>query len=149
MHFAAQKVCVFFLFGFGEKGGKRNRPSLAGCADTVNMARARLGIGAELALLSHCDAMLSMDSANMHLASPCRTAGCHRMGRNPPCTGFYGAGRESGRRHSARHGLPPMLHLRQPALPHRRLSLPDADSSRLYQFKITGYCASSAANSIR
>ncbi len=92
MHFAAQKGVRIFLFGFGKNEENEIDRLCAGCADTVNMARARLGIGAELALLSHCDAMLSMDSANMHLASLAGLRAVTVWGATHPCAGFYGAG---------------------------------------------------------
>lgn len=56
----------------------------------VNVAGMRLGIPAELSLLSHCDALISMDSANMHMASlvGCRTISI--WGATHPYCGFMG-----------------------------------------------------------
>lgn len=60
--------------------------------NVINVAAIKAGFEAELALLSHCDALLSMDSANMHLAS---LTGCPVVsiwGATHPFTGFYGRG---------------------------------------------------------
>ena len=54
------------------------------------MAAASLGIGPELSLLSHCDTMLSMDSANMHLASLVGLRTVSVWGATHPYTGFLG-----------------------------------------------------------
>ena len=61
----------------------------------VNMAAARLGIAAELSLLSHCDVMLSMDSANMHLASLVGLRTVSVWGATHPYTGFLGWGQRT------------------------------------------------------
>lgn len=79
-----------FVFGFGPEEeaviGKwaRRYPGV------VNMAAAALGIRKELALLSHCDVMLSMDSANMHLASLVGLRTVSVWGATHPYTGFLG-----------------------------------------------------------
>lgn len=93
--FAARRNVRIFLFGFGEKEKEEIEILRKGCVDnTVNMARACLGLGAELALLSHCDAMLSMDSANMHLASLVGLRAISIWGATHPDAGFYGAGQD-------------------------------------------------------
>lgn len=56
----------------------------------INMAEKRIGIPAELALLSHCDRMLSMDSANMHLASLVGLRVVSVWGATHPYCGFMG-----------------------------------------------------------
>lgn len=56
----------------------------------MNMARAGIGIRAELALLSHCNVMLSMDSANMHLASLVGLRTVSVWGATHPYAGFMG-----------------------------------------------------------
>ena len=91
--FAVRSNVRIFLFGFGEKEEVEIEILREGCMDkTVNMARAHLGLSAELALLSHCDAMLSMDSANMHLASLVGLRTVSVWGATHPFAGFYGAG---------------------------------------------------------
>lgn len=56
----------------------------------INVAAMKIGIPAELSLLSHCDALISMDSANMHMASlvGCRTISI--WGATHPYCGFMG-----------------------------------------------------------
>lgn len=56
----------------------------------VNMAEKRLGLPAEMALLSHCDLMLSMDSANMHIASLVSLRVVSVWGATHPYCGFMG-----------------------------------------------------------
>ena len=56
----------------------------------VNMAELRLGLSAELALLYHCDVMLSMDSANMHIASLAGLRVVSIWGATHPYCGFMG-----------------------------------------------------------
>lgn len=56
----------------------------------VNMAELKLGIPAELALLAHCDLMLSMDSANMHMASLVGLRVVSIWGATHPYCGFMG-----------------------------------------------------------
>ena len=56
----------------------------------VNMAEKRIGIPAELALLSACDAMVSMDSANMHMASLVGLRVVSVWGATHPYCGFMG-----------------------------------------------------------
>ena len=90
-HFAAKPDYKIFIFGFGPK-----EASLIGEWMTkhpgrlVNMAEVSLGIGPELSLLSHCDTMLSMDSANMHLASLVGLRAVSVWGATHPYTGFLG-----------------------------------------------------------
>ena len=97
-----------FLFG----GGKEERDMLdewekrhdrCTCASTLLS-----GLFQELVLMSHLDTMVSMDSANMHLASLTGT-------RLEP---------EGRRCRADRPALPPVQHLRQQALHARRLCVP-------------------------
>ncbi len=85
-----------FIFGFGEKetgvieGWRARAMEIypeAG-ARIVNMAAAAIGIPAELALIAHCDVMLSMDSANMHLAVLAGTRVVSVWGATHPYCGF-------------------------------------------------------------
>lgn len=91
-HFAADPRNKIFLFGFGPEECLKISSLGSEHGNVVNMAEARLGIGAELSLLSHCDAMLSMDSANMHLASLVGLRTVSVWGATHPYTGFYGWG---------------------------------------------------------
>lgn len=79
-----------FIFGFGT----RESEIIAGWAEKfgniVNMAALRIGLAAEMALLSDCDVMLSMDSANMHLASLVGLRAVSVWGATHPFAGFMG-----------------------------------------------------------
>lgn len=89
-----------FVFGFGEEERsiiddwkKKHDP---GGDRIVNMAEKKIGLPAELSLMAHCNLMLSMDSANMHLAG---LAGCRCLsiwGATHPYCGFRPAGMSDG-----------------------------------------------------
>lgn len=89
-HFSSKPNSRIFIFGFGPEEEAGIEKLAAGAPNVINMARARLGIGAELSLLSHCDVMLSMDSANMHLASLVGLRTVSIWGTTHPYTGFLG-----------------------------------------------------------
>lgn len=89
-HFAVRPDTKIFVFGFGKEEEKQISALSGKFPDIVNIASASLGIGAELSLLSHCDAMLSMDSANMHLASLVCLRTVSVWGATHPYTGFLG-----------------------------------------------------------
>lgn len=93
------KDVKIFVFGFGESEketicGWRDRVSVAYPDDDsvkgriVNMAEKNIGLPAELALISYCDVMLSMDSANMHFASLVDTRVVSIWGATHPYCGF-------------------------------------------------------------
>lgn len=94
-HFDKQPGWKIFIFGFGDQ----ERETIARFAkrypSVVNMAEANLGIAAELSLLSHCDVMLSMDSANMHLASLVGLRTVSVWGATHPYAGFLGWGQKT------------------------------------------------------
>ena len=78
-----------FLFG----GGDTEQAILSTWADPPNiisLAGQRHGFPVELALLSHMDAMVSMDSANMHLASLVGVRVVSVWGATHPYCGFRG-----------------------------------------------------------
>lgn len=95
-HFAARPGHKIFIFGFGDAEREEIAGMASGFDNVVNMANARLGIGAELSLLSHCDVMLSMDSANMHLASLVGLRTVSVWGATHPYTGFLGWQQRTG-----------------------------------------------------
>ena len=68
-HYAEQPHCRVFIFGAGDKERNRIAELAKDRANVVSMAENPIGIEGELALMSHCDTMLAMDSANMHMAS--------------------------------------------------------------------------------
>jgi len=82
--------CHIFLFG----GGKDETPVMdewAGKYPQVVNASAHLGgLQQELVLMSHLHVMLSMDSANMHLASLVNTPVVSVWGATHPYAGFMG-----------------------------------------------------------
>lgn len=83
-----------FLFGAGDY----ERKILADWADkypgVVSLADKRHGFLKELSLLSHCNAMVSMDSANMHLASLVGLPVISIWGATHPYCGFLGFGQD-------------------------------------------------------
>lgn len=81
-----------FLFG----GGKAEHDIMNGWAKTypqvVNASACLNGMEQELILMSHLKAMVSMDSANMHLASLTHTPVVSVWGATHPYAGFMGWG---------------------------------------------------------
>lgn len=88
--YASRPGWKLFIFGFGEKESADIDRLSRGRENVVNMARTGLGMGGELSLLSHCDTMLSMDSANMHLASLVGLRAVTVWGATHPFAGFLG-----------------------------------------------------------
>lgn len=96
MHRAVEEIlrreprARLFLFG----GGEEERRVLAGWAEENprirSLAGERHGFATELALLSHVDVMVSMDSANMHLASLVKVPVVAVWGATHPYCGFRG-----------------------------------------------------------
>ena len=84
-----QKGIRIFLFG----GGKKEVDILTSWADKYPSATCiagKLKMDAELALMSHLDVMVSMDSGNMHLASLVNTPVVSIWGATHPLAGFMG-----------------------------------------------------------
>ena len=88
--FASRPGVRIFLFGAGDRERQELDIMAKGRMNVVNMAELRIGIPAELALLSHCDVMVSMDSANMHLASLVGLRVVSVWGATHPYCGFLG-----------------------------------------------------------
>ena len=82
--------CHIFLFG----GGKNETPVMDKWAEdygqVVNASSHLGGLQQELILMSHLHVMLSMDSANMHLASLVNTPVVSVWGATHPYAGFMG-----------------------------------------------------------
>ena len=79
-----------FLFG---RGQEEERTFDKWCAEEprcVNVSRHLEAMQQELILMSHLDLMLSMDSANMHLASIVGTPVVSIWGATHPAAGFMG-----------------------------------------------------------
>ncbi len=81
-----------FLFGGGRKEREqiarwtKAYPACTSVPDTLH------SMDEELVLMSHLDVMVSMDSANMHLASAVGTRVVSVWGATHPCAGFLGWG---------------------------------------------------------
>lgn len=86
---------IFLLGGDG-----RERETLDGWASRIHgvtsLAGKKCGFPAELALMSHADVMVSMDSANMHLASIVGTPVVSVWGATHPYCGFKGWKQQEG-----------------------------------------------------
>lgn len=88
-HFSAQPNVQVFLFGGGKYEQEVFDSWIAKYPSVVSMI-GKLDIGMELNLISHLDVMLSMDSANMHLASLVNTPVVSIWGATHPYAGFMG-----------------------------------------------------------
>ena len=80
---------TIFLFGGGE-GEKRQIAELCAKYPNAKAAQSQQGLKGELALMDQLDVMLSMDSANMHLASLVGTRVVSIWGGTHPFAGFLG-----------------------------------------------------------
>lgn len=80
---------TIFLFG-GGKEEKRQIAKLCEKYPNVKAAQSQQGLKGELALMGQLDVMLSMDSANMHLASLVGTRVVSIWGGTHPYAGFLG-----------------------------------------------------------
>ena len=84
-----RKNTTVFLFGGGDKE-KRQIAELCAKYPNVEAAQSQQGLKGELALMGQLDVMLSMDSANMHLASLVGTRVVSIWGGTHPYAGFLG-----------------------------------------------------------
>ena len=87
----------YWIFLMG--GGKTEKIALRGIARknerVISMAEIKHGFTDEYALLSKCDVMLTMDSANMHLASLVGLKSITIWGATAPACGFLGYGQDA------------------------------------------------------
>lgn len=88
-HFAVRPDVKVFLFGGGMKEQEIFDSWLLKYP-TVSSMIGKLNMNTELNLMSHLDVMLSMDSANMHLASLVNTPVVSVWGATHPYAGFMG-----------------------------------------------------------
>lgn len=79
-----------FFFGAGEKENEQINNWCAPHANATSLAGRRLGFATELELLRRMDVMLSMDSANLHLATLAGAPTVTIWGATHPCFGFAG-----------------------------------------------------------
>ena len=87
----ASRKYKIFLFG----GGKKETEILSRWVSdfpgkVVSLAGLNLGFSGELALMAHLELLVSMDSANMHLASLVGLPVISIWGATHPCAGFLG-----------------------------------------------------------
>lgn len=87
---SSQPDTKIFLFGGGEHERKVLDRWASSYPSVVSLAGRKLGFAVELALLSHLDTVVSMDSANMHLASLVNVRVVSIWGATHPYCGFKG-----------------------------------------------------------
>jgi ADP-heptose:LPS heptosyltransferase len=81
---------TIFLFGGGKREKLLLRPFAKQYKNVKTLAEVKHGFIDEFVLMSHCDVMLSMDSANMHLASLVGLPVVSVWGATHPYCGFLG-----------------------------------------------------------
>ena len=82
--------CHLFLMGGGERERDALDPIMRRYSNTLSLPHIKHSFADELALLSRCDVMLTMDSANMHLASLVGLPTVSVWGATHPSCGFMG-----------------------------------------------------------
>ena len=85
-----EKGLKVFLFGAGSKETAVLEGWQNSCKGAISVAGKLGGLANELILISHLDCMVSMDSANMHLASLVGTRAVSVWGATHPAAGFFG-----------------------------------------------------------
>ena len=93
-HLTGREDVTVFLFGGGVTEQAILEEWCAKYPRTVSVV-GKLNLSAELVLMSYLDVMLSMDSANMHLASLTATPVVSVWGATHPYAGFYGYNQSS------------------------------------------------------
>lgn len=83
-----------FLFGGGEREAKLIGEMAARHPKCTNVPAVTANLREELVIMSHLDVMVSMDSANMHLASLVGTPVVSVWGATHPYAGFMGWGQK-------------------------------------------------------
>ncbi len=86
-----EKNVRIFIFGGGEKE-KAAATEMAGQRERVHVMVGVMPLKSEMALMSHLDCMISMDSSNMHLCSLFGTRVVSIWGATHPYAGFLGYG---------------------------------------------------------
>ncbi|ATL47546.1 hypothetical protein COR50_10405 [Chitinophaga caeni] len=92
-HYAAQPGVKVLLFGGGEAEIRALNELEVKYPSVVSLA-GKIGLNEELDVISNLDVMLSMDSANMHLASLFAVPVVSIWGATHPYAGFMGYGQE-------------------------------------------------------
>lgn len=89
--------CRIFLFGGGQKEKALIDTIAQKHRNCTSVPATLQGVEQELILMRHLDVMVSMDSANMHLASLVRTPVVSVWGATHPFAGFMGWGQSADR----------------------------------------------------
>ena len=89
--------CRLFLFGRGEREDRIFPGWCQSVAQCLNVGEIISGLREELMLMSHLDAMISMDSANLHLASLVQVPVISVWGPSHPFMGMTGWKQEENR----------------------------------------------------
>lgn len=95
---AAEPNTRLFFFGGGQSEETAIDSWIEGKENCTSLAGRKLGFGVELELLRQMDVMVSMDSANMHLASLTGLKVVSIWGATHPCFGFEGWGQSPDNR---------------------------------------------------
>ena len=82
--------CQIFLMGGGKKERDLLDPIMRRYPNVLSLPHIKHSFADELSLLAHCDVMLTMDSANMHLASLVDLPVVSVWGATHPSCGFMG-----------------------------------------------------------
>lgn len=82
--------CHIFLLGGGKKERDLLDPIMHRYSNVLSLPHIKHGIADELALLARCDVMVTMDSANMHMASLVELPVVSVWGATHPACGFLG-----------------------------------------------------------
>ena len=82
--------CYLFLMGGGKKERDLLDPIMKRYSNVLSLPHIKHSFADELALLSRCDVVLTMDSANMHLASLVGAPVVSVWGATHPSCGFLG-----------------------------------------------------------
>ncbi|MBM6992249.1 MAG: glycosyltransferase family 9 protein [Prevotella sp.] len=91
---AKHPSCRIFLFGGGDREKSVIDTIVEQNTHCTNASALLNGLNEELILMSHLDVMVSMDSANMHLASLVATPVVSIWGATHPLAGFMGWGQK-------------------------------------------------------
>lgn len=121
-HFAADPAVKVFLFGGGKKEQEVFDTWIAKYPSIVSMI-GKLNMCTELNLMSHLDVMLSMDSANMHLASLVNIPVVSIWGAYSSICRVYGVETVTHQYGTAGFALSALFGLRAEALLEERLCL--------------------------
>ncbi len=92
-HYAGQEDIQILLFGGGKNESSTFDEWTIKYPNAISLA-GKFSLNEEIQILNQCDVLLSMDSANMHLASLVNTPVVSIWGATHPFAGFYGYGQD-------------------------------------------------------